>query len=185
MRHRMFATGWALIICCATPLVIDAAQQNTAAQAQRHADDQSREQLQLARELPANPPDVAGAFVDLLAEGGPFAAQQGCLLFSSSAAAQFADAQHASTCIAAMDQLHRLVSDPAAYANNLTVPDTAWTQLGATATLNGCALDWSGPLPDTSDPSEADNPAPGPLPGRWTLSQLDGEGWQITQYRSC
>ena len=104
------------------------------------------------------------------------------MLFSSSAAAQFAAAQHAPNCITAMDQLHGQVTDPATYANDLTVPDTAWTQLGATATLNGCALDWSGPLSETSD---ADSPAPGPLPGLWTLTQLDGEGWQITQYRPC
>ena len=141
------------------------------------------EHLQLARELPGNPPDVAGAFVDLLAEGGPVAAQEGCLLFDSAAAAQFAAAQHTSTCIAAMDNLHHQVSDPADYANNLTVPDTAWTQLGTTATLNGCALDWSSPLSDTT--SDTPSPAPGPLPGLWTLSQLDGEGWQITHYQSC
>jgi hypothetical protein len=182
VRHRMVATGLALIIGCVTPLGIDAAQQNARAQAQRHADDETAEQLQLARELPANPPDVAGAFVDLLAEGGPFAAQQGCLLFDSSAAAQFAAAHNASTCMTAMGQLHGLVTDPATYANNLTVPDTAWSQLGTTATLNGCALDWSGPLSDTSG---AGSPVPGPLPGLWALSQLDGEGWQITQYRPC
>jgi hypothetical protein len=183
MHQRMFATGLAVVIGCATPTVIDAAHQGTAAQAQRQADDQSREQLQLARELPANPPDIAGAFVDLLAQGGPFAAQQGCLLFSSSAAAQFAAAHHAPTCLAAMTQLHGLVTDPVAYANNLTVPDTAWTQLGTTATLNGCALDWSGPLSDLT--SDTSSPAPGPLPGLWTLTQLDGEGWQITRYESC
>jgi hypothetical protein len=182
MHQRMFAAGLALVIGCATPIVIDAAAQGTAVQAQRRADDQSREQLQLARELPANPPDVAGAFVDLLAQGGPFAAQQGCLLFDNTAAAQFAAAQHAPTCIAAMTQLHALVSDPATYANNLTVPSTAWTQFGTTATLNGCTLDWSSPLDDTPD---TDSTAPGPLPGMWTLSQLDGEGWQITRYQSC
>lgn len=185
MYHRMFAAGLALVIGCATPIMVDAAAQDAAAQSQRRADDQSREQLQLARELPASPPDVAGAFVDLLAEGGPFAAQQGCLLFDGTAAAQFATTQHAPTCIAAMTQLHDLVTDPAAYANNLTVPDTTWTELGATATLNGCALNWSGPLTDTPNASDADHAAPGPLPGLWTLSQLDGEGWQITRYQPC
>ena len=48
-----------------------------------------------------------------------------------------------------MDQLHGLVTDPTAYANNLSVPDTAWSQIGTTATLNGCALSWSGLLADT------------------------------------
>jgi hypothetical protein len=179
----MFATGLALVIGCATLIVTDTAAQGTAEQAQRRADDQSREQLQLARELPGNPPDVAGAFVDLLAQGGPFAAQQACLLFSSKATTQFAAAQHAPSCIAAMDQLHGLVTDPADYANNLTVPDTAWTQLGTTATVNGCALDWSGPLSDLT--SNTRRLAPGPLPGMWTLTQLDGEGWQITRYEPC
>jgi hypothetical protein len=182
MHQRMFATGLALVIGCATPIAIDAAQQGAAAQAQRETDDQSWEQLQLARELPTNPPDVAGAFVDLVSEGGPFAAQQGCLLFNSAAAVQFAAAQHAATCVAAMTHLHALVRDPPAYTNDLTVPRTAWTQLGTTATLNGCALDWSSPLADTPD---TDSAAPGPLPGLWTLSQLDGEGWQITRFQSC
>lgn len=183
MHQGIFATGLAVVIGCATPIVIDVATQGVAAQAQRQADDQSREQLQLARELPANPPDVASAFVDLLAQGGPFAVQQACLLFSSSAAAQFATAQHTANCIAAMTQLHGQVSDPATYANNLTVPDTAWAQLGTTATVNGCALDWSGSLPDLTSGSLS--PAPGPLPGLWTLEQLDGEGWQITEYQPC
>lgn len=183
MHHRIFTTGLALVIGCATPIAIDTVQQGAAEQAQRQADDQQAEGLQLARELPANPPDVAGAFVDLLAEGGPDAAQEGCMLFDSTAAAQFAAAQHAPTCIAAMNHLRGLVTDPAAYANNLTVPDTAWAQLGTTATLNGCALDWSGPLSDTT--SDTPSPLPGPLPGLWTLSQLDGEGWQITHYRHC
>lgn len=179
MYQRMFAAGLAMAIGCATPIVIDAVHQSQAEQAQRQADDQSADQLQLARELPANPPNVAGAFVDLLAEGGPFAAQEGCMLFTDKAAAQFAAAHQAPTCIVAMQQLHGLVADPAAYANNLSVPDTAWTEIGSTATVNGCAVNWSGPL------SDIPSPAPGPLPGLWTLAQLDGEGWLITGYRSC
>jgi hypothetical protein len=183
MHHRMFATGLALAIGCVTPITIDAVQQDAAAQAQRQADSQSADQLQLARELPANPPDVASAFVDLLAEGGAVAAQEGCMLFASTAATEFAAAQHAPTCVTAMMQLHALVSDPASYANNLSVPDTAWTEIGTTATLNGCALSWSGTLSDTT--SDTPSPAPGPLPGLWTLAQLDGEGWQITHYEPC
>jgi hypothetical protein len=183
MHQRMFAAGLAVVIGCATPISIDAARQSAAAQAQRQADDQQADELQRAKELPANPPDVAGAFVDLLAEGGPFAAQDGCALFDNTAAAQFAAARHASSCIAAMTQLQGLVTDPATYANDLTVPYTAWAVIGTTATLNGCVLDWSGPLSDPS--SDVPSLAPGPLPGVWTLSQLDGEGWQITHYQPC
>jgi hypothetical protein len=84
-----------------------------------------------------------------------------------------------------MTKLHRMVTDPADYANNLTVPDNVWTQLGRTATVNGCALDWSGPLPDLTSDTPSPAPAPGPLPGLWTLTQLDGEGWQITRYEPC
>ena len=179
MHQRMFAAGMALAIGCATPITISTLRQDQAAQAQRRADDQSSEQLQLARELPADPPDVAGAFVELLAEGGPTAAQEGCLLFSRTAAAQFAAVNHAPSCIAAMQHLHGLVADPGAYVNDLSVPDTAWTQIGTTATVNGCALTWSGPL------SDGPSAAPGPLAGLWTLTQLDGQGWQITSYESC
>lgn len=179
MRQRMFAAGLALAIGCATPIAINSVHQDQAAQVQRQADDQSAQQLQLARELPADPPDVAGAFVDLLAEGGANAAQEGCILFSATAAAQFAAVYRAQNCVAAMQHLHDLVTDPGAYANDLSVPDTAWTQIGTSATLNGCALNWSGLLSD--EPS----PAPGPLPGLWTLTQVDGEGWQITRYQPC
>jgi hypothetical protein len=179
MHQRMFAAGMALVIGCATPMTIDALQQDTAAQAQQQADAHSADQLQLARELPSTPPDVAAAFVDLLAEGGLFAAREGCLMFSDTAAAQFAATHHTPSCVAAMQQLHGQVTDPAAYANNLSVPEAVWTQIGTTASLNGCAVNWSGPLSDTP------SPAPGPLPGLWTLAQLDGEGWLITEYHPC
>jgi hypothetical protein len=161
------------------PIVIDGVHEGQAEQAQHQADDQLTEQLQLARELPADPPDVAGAFVELLAEGGANASQEGCLLFSSTAAAQFAAVNHAPSCVAAMQHLHGLVTDPGVYVNDLSVPDTTWTQMGTTATVNGCAVNWSGPL------SEGPSAAPGPLPGLWTLTQLDGQGWQITFYEPC
>ena len=50
---------------------------------------------------------------------------------------------------------------------------------GSTASLNGCVLVWAGAFSDTSDMG------PGPLLGQWELTQLDGEGWQITNYRNC
>ena len=56
MHQRMFATGLALVIGCATPIVIDAAHQDAAAQAQRQADDQSREQVAARPRTSANPP---------------------------------------------------------------------------------------------------------------------------------
>jgi hypothetical protein len=175
----MFAVGVALVIGCGATTMISTVRQDAVEQAQRRADDQSADQLQLARELPANPPDAVSTFVDLLGEGGPFAAQEGCMLFTGEAASQFAADHRASSCIVAMQQLHGLVNDPAAYVNDLTIPETAWTQTGTTASVNGCAVNWSGSLADPSDQ------APGPLPGVWMLNQLDGEGWQITQYQPC
>jgi hypothetical protein len=175
----MFAAGMAMIVGCATPLVIDSVQQGAAAQAQRQVDSHSADELQLARELPGTPPDVVAAFVDLLAEGGSVAAQETCLMFSTQAATRFAADHHALNCVAAVQQLQAQVTDPDTYANQLSVPDTAWTQVGSTTSLNGCALSWSDPFSDTS------TPAPGPLPGLWTLVQLDGEGWQITSYEPC
>lgn len=179
MHLRMFAVGVALVVGCGTMVMISAVQQDAAERAQRQADDQSADQLQLARELPANPPDAVSTFVDLLGEGGPFAAQEGCMLFTSEAASQFAVDHRAPSCIVAMKRLHDLVTDPASYVNNLTIPDATWTQSGTTASVNGCAVNWSGPLADPS------NSAPGPLPGMWMLNQLDGEGWQISQYQPC
>lgn len=179
MQGKMLTTGLTLIVACGTLTVLGEVQQDSAAQAQRQADARTTEQLQLARELPSNPPDVAAAFVDLLAEGGSTAAQEGCLLFDASAAVEFAANYHAPNCITAMTQLQSQVGDPAMYANDLSVPETAWAQIGSTASLNGCALQWSGAFSDDSAR------APGPLPGQWALTQLEGEGWQITQYRKC
>ena len=179
MHVKMFAAGLAAVVGCGTPIVLNDLHQNAVEQAAQQADARSTEQLQLARELPPNPPDVAGAFVDLLAEGGTVAAQEGCMLFDASAASEFAADHHRPTCIAAMTELQAQVSDPSTYTDDLSVPPTAWTAMGGTATLNGCALSWSGAFSDAPDTP------PGPLPGQWTLTQLDGEGWQITQYWPC
>lgn len=180
MQVKMFTAGLTLILGCGGLTVLGKLQQNAAVQAARQTDAYTAEQLQLARELPSNPPDVAGAFVDFLAEGGSQAAQESCMMFDDSAALEFAADHHAPNCVTAMIKLQSEVSDPAAYANDLSVPETAWTAAGPTASLNGCALVWSGALSDSSSES-----APGPLPGQWELTQLDGEGWQITQYQNC
>ena len=59
------------------------------------------------------------------------------------------------------------------------MPGTAWTEAGTSATLDGCALVWSGLF--TGAPIEA----PGPLLGLVTLTRLDGYGWQIVNYEPC
>lgn len=179
MHAKLFVAGLTLLIGCATPTVVGDIGHAAAVQAERDADARAADQLTLARELPATPPDVAAAFVTLLAEDGTDAAREGCLLFSDLAAVQFAITHHAVTCIAAMTALHGQVSDPSTYVDDLTVPTTAWTQAGDTATLNGCALSWSGLFTDTPVV------APGPPLGLVTLVRLDGEGWQITSYQPC
>lgn len=179
MHGKLFAAGLALLIGCATPTVINDVHHAAAVQAAQEADARTADQLTLAHELPATPPDVAAAFVNLLAEGGTDAATEGCLLFSDQAAAQFAIAHHATTCADAMTTLHRQVTDPETYADDLTVPATAWTQAGETATLNGCMLSWSGLFTDMPVI------APGPLLGVVTLARLDGNGWQIASYQPC
>lgn len=179
MQVRMFSVGLALVIGCGSMTAIRGVEHDQAAQAARHADDEAADQLQLARELPGSPPDVVAAFVDLLAEGGPVAGHEACMLFTSQAADQFSAANHAPTCGAAMQDLHSLISDPGTYVNDLSVPATVWVESAGTATVNGCAVNWSGPWSDT--PSSA----PGPLPGQWALVQLDGQGWQIARYEPC
>lgn len=179
MHGKLFAVGLALLVGCATPTVITDVHHAAAAQAAQQANARAADQLTLAHELPATPPDVAAAFVNLLAEGGADATSEGCLLFAGQAAAQFAIAHHAATCVDAMTVLHRQVTDPDTYADDLTVPATAWTEAGETATLNGCALSWSGLFTDTPVV------APGPQFGLMTLARLDGNGWQITSYQPC
>jgi hypothetical protein len=169
----------AFLLGCGTPIAVEDIHQAAADRAQQQAAARSADQLTLAHELPGTPPDVVAAWVTLLAEGGPIAAQEGCLLFSAPAAAQFAAAHDAPSCMAAMLRLQAQVNDPSTYSSGLTVPQTAWVQLGTTATVNGCAVTWSALFTDTSVT------APGPLPGLLGLTQLDGSGWQITSYQPC
>ena len=123
----MLTAGLTFIITCGTLTVVGQVQWDVAAQLARQADARTTEQLQLAREPPSNPPDVAAAFVDLLAEGGATAAQEGCMLFGGSAAVEFAADHDAPNCLTAMIRLQSDVGDPATYANDLSVPETAWS----------------------------------------------------------
>jgi hypothetical protein len=47
-------------------------------------------------------------------------------------ASEFAAAHHVLTCVAAMIELQAQVSDPTTYANDLSVPETAWATVGGT-----------------------------------------------------
>lgn len=179
MQGKLLLAGLAFLVGCGTPIMLADAHQAALDRAQQQADAASADQLTLAHELPATPPDVVAALVNLVGEGGPYAAQAGCLLFNQQAAAQFAAAQRAPTCLAAMLRLQAQVTDPSTYISGLTVPTTAWVQLGTTATVNGCAVNWSALFTDTPVT------APGPLPGLLDLTQLDGAGWQITRYQPC
>lgn len=179
MHSRLFVLGVALVAGCGTPLVIQHMDQAAADQVQQQATERSADQLTLAHELPITPPDVPATFVDLLAEGGTAAAADGCLLFSDQAAAHFAAVNDAPTCVTAMLVLQHQVSDPSTYSAGLTVPDTAWVQLGDTATVNGCALSWTALFTDASVTP------PGPAPGMLTLTRLDNYGWQIANYQPC
>lgn len=179
MQGKLLAAGMAFLLGCGAPIVLGDLHQAAIDRAQQHADAASADQLTLAHELPGTPPDVVAALVNLLGEGGPTAAQAGCLLFTGQAAVQFAAAQDAPTCQAAMLRLQTQVTDPSTYISGLTVPPTAWVQLGTTATVNGCAVSWSELFTDTPVTT------PGPLPGLLNLTQLDGAGWQITHYEPC
>lgn len=179
MQGTLLAAGLAFLLGCGVPIMVGDLHQSALDRAQQQADAASADQLTLAHELPGTPPDVVAAWVNLLGEGGPYAAQAGCLLFTDQAAAQFAATQHAPTCLAAMLRLQAQVTDPSTYISGLTVPPTAWVQLGTTATVNGCAVSWTALFTDTPVT------APGPLPGQLSLTQLDGAGWQITHYQPC
>ncbi|HEX5407449.1 MAG TPA: hypothetical protein VFX16_34680 [Pseudonocardiaceae bacterium] len=179
MHPKLFAAGVALLIACGTPTAVNDLHQAAAVQAQQRVSARSADQLTLAHELPGTPPDVAATFVHLLAEGGQVAIDEGCLLFTMQAADEFAAANGQPTCVAAMRQLEHQVINPETYANDVTVPTTAWAQVDSTATVNGCDLTWAELFTDT--PIRP----PGPLPGLMVLQQLDDAGWQISGYQPC
>lgn len=179
MQGKLLTAGLAFLLGCGAPIMLADWHQAALDRTQQQADAASADQLALAHELPGTPPDVVAAWANLLGEGGPYAAQAGCLLFNQQAAAQFAAAQHTPTCAAAMLRLQTQVTDPSTYISGLTVPATAWVQLGTTATVNGCAVSWTALFTDTP------TAAPGPLLGQLSLIQVDGAGWQITHYRPC
>jgi hypothetical protein len=179
MHTKLFVAGMTLLIGCATPTLLEDIHQSAVENAQQQEAARSASQLTLAHELPSTPPDVVATWVDLLAEGGPVAQAEGCLLFTKQAAHQFAEANRQPTCVVAMRQLQGEVSDPDLYASDLTVPATAWTQAGDTATVNGCHATWSDLF------TEAPLRPPGPQPGLLILDRLDDYGWQITSYQPC
>lgn len=179
MHWKLFTAGITLVVGCGTPTAVGDLHQAVAEHTQQQTAARSADQLTLAHELPGTPPDVAATLVHLLAEGGPVAAEESCLLFTTQAARQLASANRQPTCVAAMHQLEQQVSDPDTYANDVTVPTTAWTQIGDTATVNGCDLTWSDQF------TEAPISPPGPQPGLMILHQLDGSGWQIVSYQPC
>jgi hypothetical protein len=179
MHAKLFAAGLVLVVGCGTPTLLRDVHQADVRQAQQEAAARSADQLTLAHELPDTPPDVEATLVHLVADGSPTGAAEACLLFTAAAAQQFAVTNGQHTCLAAMRQLHNQVSDPDTYANDLTVPASAWTQVGGTATVNGCAATWSDLFTET--PLRP----PGPRPGLMILNRLDGYGWQITSYEPC
>jgi hypothetical protein len=179
MQWRLVAPGVALLVGCGIPTAvghIHVAEQNQTAHT---ADVHAAEHLQLAQELPANPPDVAVALTEFIGEGGPTADAFACLMFSPVAADQLAATMDAIGCPAAIQALHNQVSDRGTYINAVTIPPDIWSTTGDTGSLNGCAVTWNGLL--IEEPATL----PGPLPGHLTLTRQDGKGWLITGYQRC
>jgi hypothetical protein len=179
MQWRLITPGLVLVVACGLPTAagyIQTAEQNQAAHA---ADVRTEEQLQLARELPASPPDVAVALTEFIGEGGQNADVVACLMFSPAAAGQFAATTGTLSCPTAIEALHTQVTDTGTYINAVTVPPDAWSASGDTAIVNGCAVNWAGLF------NEAPPTLPGPLPGRLTMIRQDGKGWLITGYQRC
>lgn len=179
MQWHLVIPGVILLIGCGTPTVVGYLQTAAQQQAQHAADVRTNRQLQLARELPATPPDVLVALVEFVGEGGPTADSLACLMFSPAAAAQFAASVDGRDCSSAIEALHDQVSDRGTYVNAVIVPPEAWSVSGGTATVDGCAAKWSGLLDTT--PTQM----PGPVPGWLALTRQEGQGWLITDYRPC
>jgi hypothetical protein len=179
MQWRLIAPGVVLVVGCGIPTAVGYAQAAAQQEAAHMADARSAEHLQLAQELPANPPDVVTALTEFIGEGGPSADAFACLMFSPSAADQLAATTDVASCPAAIEALHAQVTDRGTYINAVTVPSDAWSANGDAATVNGCAVNWAGLF------SDAPPTPPGPLPGRLTMTRQDGKGWLITGYQEC
>jgi hypothetical protein len=179
MQWRLIAPGVVLVVGCGIPTTVGYIQVADQAQAAHAADVRSAEQLQLARQLPASPPDVAVALTEFIGEGGPNPDAVACLLFSTAAAGQLAATMDAASCPAAIQSLHDQVSDRGTYINGVIIPADTWTTTGDIGSLNGCALTWNGLL--VEEPATR----PGPLLGHLTLARQDSMGWLITGYQGC
>jgi hypothetical protein len=179
MQWRLVAPGVALVVGCGVPTAVGYIHVAEQTQAAHTADMRSAEQLQLARQLPENPPDVAVALTEFIGEGGPNADAFACLMFSPTAADQLATTVDAASCPAAIQTLHDQVSDRSTYINAVTIPPDTWSTTGDTGTVNGCAVTWTGLF--TEEPATP----PGPLIGHLILTRQDDKGWLITSYHGC
>lgn len=179
MQWRLVAPGVVLVIGCGIPTAVSYSQTAAQHQAQHIADVREDQHLQLARELPATPPDVLVALVEFIGEGGATPDTLACLMFSPTAAVQFAASAGATSCPGAVEVLHSRVTDRGGYINAVALSPRVWSVSGDTATVDGCETTWSN-LPDG-----ASRAAPGPLPGHLTLVRQDSQGWLITDYEGC
>lgn len=179
MQWRLITPGVVLVVGCGIPTAagyIQVSDQNRVAHA---ADVRGAEQLQLARELPASPPDVAVALTEFIGEGGPNPDVVACVLFSTTAAGQLAASLDAANCPTAIQAMHDQVADRGTYINGVTIPADTWSATGDVGSLNGCAVTWNGLL--VEEPATR----PGPLLGHLALTRQDGMGWLITGYQGC
>jgi hypothetical protein len=179
VQWRLVAPGMVLVVGCGTPITASYIQAAVEDQAAHIADVRGTEHLQLARELPANPPDVVVALTEFIGEGGPSADAVACLMFSPAAADQLDARMDVASCPAVIEALHGQVTDRGAYINAVTVPADSWSTNGDTGTINGCEVTWNGLL--VTEPLTP----PGPFVGDLTLTRQDGKGWLITGDQGC
>ena len=179
MQWRLITPGLVLVVGCGIPTAVSYIHNAEQQQAARADDARIAEQLQFARELPANPPDVAVALTKFIGIGGQDADTTACLMFSPTAANQLAASQNTTSCPAAIQALHDQVTDPATYINSVTVSPDLWSTTGDTGNVNGCAVTWNDLF------IEEPLTPPGPQPGHLTLTRQDSMGWLITGYRRC
>lgn len=179
MQWRLVAPGVALLVGCGIPSAVGHIQVAEQDKAAHTADVHAAEHLQLAQELPANPPEVAVALAEFIGEGGPTADGFACLMFSPAAADQLDSTVDVVNCPAAIQALHDQVSDRGTYINAVTIPPDIWSTTGDAGSINGCAVTWNGLL------GEEPATRPGPVLGHLTLTRQDGKGWLITAYQQC
>ncbi|MFJ8819158.1 hypothetical protein [Amycolatopsis thermoflava] len=128
--------------------------------------------------LPTDPRDVPHVLIDALTASN--ATDAACRIFSPAGAGQFADANAAPDCPAAVMAFRARITDPNRYQRSLGGESVSAPAADGSVEVDACGLHWS------TLTAEGRQPPPGPQPGRLTVAPPPGlSGYWIAGYQRC